>query len=76
MNEHLTPRHQAPSDPLDLLLKRHLDARKCGNNYVAKCRAHEDGTPSLSLSRGEDGRALIHCFAGCEIHTDLVGTTA
>ncbi|WP_394375145.1 virulence-associated protein E [Stutzerimonas frequens] len=56
---------QLSGDPLDLLLDRHPDARKYGKRYIARCRAHEDASPSLSLSRGQDGRALIHCFAGC-----------
>lgn len=29
-----------------------------------RCPAHEDRTPSLRVTRGRDGRALIHCF-GC-----------
>jgi 5S rRNA maturation endonuclease (ribonuclease M5) len=49
-----------------------LEARDCrprGNEhrgYTALCPAHEDSTPSLSLSEGHDGRALLKCFAGCE----------
>lgn len=58
-------RPQLSGDPLDLLLDRHPDARKCGTRYIARCRAHQDASPSLSLSRGQDGCALIHCFAGC-----------
>lgn len=33
--------------------------------YMAKCPAHDDRTPSLSI-RSEKGKTLIHCFAGCE----------
>ncbi len=33
--------------------------------YQAKCPAHDDHTPSLSIKEAEDGRLLIHCFAGC-----------
>ena len=32
--------------------------------YVARCPAHDDKSPSLSLHDLED-RVLIHCFAGC-----------
>jgi hypothetical protein len=31
----------------------------------ALCPAHEDHEPSLSVNEGDDGRALIKCFAGC-----------
>ena len=33
--------------------------------YVARCPAHEDRTASLSVGSGDDGRALLHCHAGC-----------
>lgn len=33
--------------------------------WVARCPAHEDRSPSLSIGEAEDGRVLIHCFAGC-----------
>ncbi|MBM7062828.1 AAA family ATPase [Pseudomonas sp. UL073] len=53
--------------PLDLLLSRLEGAKRHGERYVAKCPAHQDKSPSLSLSRGDDGRALVHCYAGCEL---------
>jgi len=34
-------------------------------SWTAKCPAHEDRTPSLSITEGTDGRALIHDHAGC-----------
>jgi hypothetical protein len=33
--------------------------------WIAKCPAHLDKTPSLSVRADDDGRVLIHCFAGC-----------
>jgi P4 family phage/plasmid primase-like protien len=39
--------------------------KKSGNGWTAKCPAHDDGTASLSISEGSDGRTLLHCHAGC-----------
>ena len=33
--------------------------------WIARCPAHEDKSPSLSLRELDDGRTLVHCFAGC-----------
>ena len=32
---------------------------------MARCPAHDDRGPSLSISEGDQGSVLIHCFAGC-----------
>jgi hypothetical protein len=58
--------NQYQGEPLDLLLLRLQGVKRHGARYMAKCPAHQDKTPSLSLSRGKDGRALVHCYAGCE----------
>jgi putative DNA primase/helicase len=43
-------------------------AKKAGDNqYTACCPAHDDKTPSLSISEGRDGMILLHCHAGCDI---------
>ncbi len=43
-----------------------LGGKRTGaNNFVAKCPAHEDRSPSLSLTDAGDGLVLFHCFAGC-----------
>ena len=42
------------------------DVRKQGDRYVARCPAHHDREPSLSIGEGADGRILLHCWAGCE----------
>jgi hypothetical protein len=58
--------HHQKSDPLGLLLEHLKGVKKYGERYAAHCPAHLDMSPSLSLSRGKDGRALVHCYAGCE----------
>lgn len=33
--------------------------------WFAKCPAHDDRSPSLSIKETEDGVTLVRCFAGC-----------
>jgi len=42
-----------------------LGGRWNGGTGTARCPAHEDRSPSLSLSNGADGRLLLYCHAGC-----------
>jgi AAA domain len=51
--------------PIDLVLERLPDARKAGAGWTARCPAHDDARPSLSISLGEASRVLLHCYAGC-----------
>jgi putative DNA primase/helicase len=44
-----------------------LDATQNGHGHKAKCPAHEDSKPSLSIKVGDDGRILLNCFAGCTV---------
>lgn len=39
--------------------------REGSRGWMARCPAHEDRSPSLSVSLGDDGRTLLRCFAGC-----------
>jgi hypothetical protein len=48
-------------------LAQRLDAKRNGEGWKAKCPAHEDRTPSLSIKEGDDGRVLVRCFAGCAL---------
>jgi KaiC/GvpD/RAD55 family RecA-like ATPase/biotin operon repressor len=41
-----------------------------GDRYKARCPAHTDSTPSLSVRLGDRG-VLLRCFAGCT-HEDVV----
>jgi putative DNA primase/helicase len=51
--------------PVELLLSKLPNAKRQGKEWAARCPAHEDKRPSLSISEGEGGRALVHCHAGC-----------
>ncbi|HXI13705.1 MAG TPA: AAA family ATPase [Thermoanaerobaculia bacterium] len=40
--------------------------KKAGaGQWKARCPAHDDKTPSLSIGEGDEGRLLLYCFAGC-----------
>lgn len=49
----------------DELASRLERVKKSGSGYVARCPAHQDKEPSLSVSTGDDGRVLLHCHVGC-----------
>lgn len=51
--------------PIELLLARLDGVRKSGSAWIAKCPAHDDRSPSLSIGIGNDGRILLHCHALC-----------
>jgi hypothetical protein len=63
------------SRPVKLLLERLERVETRNGSYLALCPAHEDREPSLSVGEGDDGRALIKCFAGCTPQhiTDALG---
>lgn len=54
------------SETIEKLLSR-LDAvRPRGpGKWFARCPAHDDDRPSLSVQETSDGTVLLHCFAGC-----------
>jgi len=55
----------------DNILTRLESVKGNGASYQARCPAHDDRVASLSISRGEDGRALVHCHAGCSTEAVL-----
>lgn len=44
---------------------------KGSGRWIARCPAHEDRSPSLSIKELDDGRILLKCFAGCETESVL-----
>lgn len=54
------------TNPVQTLLSRLHKVKATGSHqWTARCPAHDDKGPSLSVSHGHDGRALVHRFAGC-----------
>ena len=52
---------------LDTLIARLDGVKETGpGKYLSRCPAHDDRSPSLAIKDGDDGRILVHCFAGCE----------
>jgi len=49
---------------LDEFLDLLEEVRPAGNGYVAICPAHEDSSPSLSITESDEG-ILLNCHAGC-----------
>lgn len=45
--------------------------RTGAGRWQARCPAHDDRGPSLSIRELDDGRVLVHCFAGCDVHSVL-----
>jgi hypothetical protein len=47
------------------ILNHFTGVTKTPNGWQAICPAHDDSTASLSISKGDDGRALLYCHAKC-----------
>ena len=61
-----------------VLLNRLESVKGTGRGrWVARCPAHNDKRPSLAVRELDDGRVLVHCFAGCDVESVLaaVGLT-
>ena len=52
-------------------IARALGGHRAGATWMARCPAHDDRSPSLSISSGKDGKVLVRCHAGCE-QRDLI----
>ena len=55
----------------DDLLARFDSVKPAGDGWIARCPAHEDRRASLSIGRGDDGRWLLKCHAGCAVDAIL-----
>lgn len=58
---------------LEVILDRLQEVKRSGPGWMARCPAHDDKNPSLSL-REENGKVLLHCFAGCTVKAICVAS--
>jgi len=61
------------NNPIQNILDRLEGVRPLScNQWQARCPAHDDQHPSLSVGIGEDGRVLLKCHAGCAVKDILI----
>lgn len=48
-------------------LSRLSGVKKSGQGWIARCPAHEDKNPSLSISSNGTGKILVKCHSGCSV---------
>ena len=53
--------------PVEQLLGRLERVKGRNGSWTARCPAHDDKGPSLAIRETDDGRILLHCFAGCPV---------
>jgi hypothetical protein len=58
--------------PVAEVLSRLKMVRRSRAGWIARCPAHQDRSPSLSIREGDGGRILLHCFAGCTVEAICV----
>lgn len=56
------------SAQIDVLLGRLDGVRKYKGGWIARCPAHADHSPSLSIACGDNGTVLLYCFAMCSTY--------
>lgn len=54
-----------------VVLPRLEGIRASGDGWTARCPAHDDTSPSLSISVGSTTPVVLHCHAGCDTDTVL-----
>jgi hypothetical protein len=55
---------------IDDILRQLKGVKRAGpGKWTARCCAHDDSKPSLSIKEVEGGRVLLNCFSGCTYET-------
>ena len=58
---------------IENLLSRLEKVKKRGQGaWIACCPSHNDRSPSMTIRELDDGRVLMHCFAGCSVD-EIIG---
>lgn len=58
-----------------ILLSYGVELKQRGEQYIAKCIAHDDHNPSMSVYINGTGKYTTHCFS-CGFHEDAIGVVA
>jgi hypothetical protein len=66
----MEPSADPRDDRLEAVLSRLQGVRKSGSGFMARCPAHQDDSPSLSVGVGEKG-ILLYCWSGCSVQSVL-----
>jgi putative DNA primase/helicase len=53
------------TDPFNEVISRLDEVSGRGDERTARCPAHDDNRPSLSVARGDEHPVVFNCFAGC-----------
>lgn len=54
------------AQPIQEILSQLQRVKKIApDKWTALCPAHDDRRPSLSIREADDGKILLHCWAGC-----------
>jgi hypothetical protein len=56
------------SEPVERVLGLLKNVMGGTNGWTARCPAHGDRENSLSIGEGDDGKALLFCHVGCNLH--------
>jgi putative DNA primase/helicase len=48
------------------IIAKALGGRRAGAGWIARCPAHDDRKPSLSIRDADEGKVLVHCHASCD----------
>ena len=55
------------------MIAKALGGHRVGASWMARCPAHDDSNPSLSISAGKHGKVLVRCHAGCDQRDVIAG---